>query len=59
MLLQELNQETKGKDSHAYLDLYTNIRTLANCMNQINNEILDVKDIVEHQRRSGKARKTP
>jgi len=31
-LLQELNNETKGKDSHAYLDLYTDIRTLANRM---------------------------
>jgi len=47
-LLQELNNETKGKDSHAYLDLYTDIRTLANRMNQINNEILDVKDTLKN-----------
>jgi len=47
-LLQELNNETKGKDSHAYLNLYTDIRTLANRMNQINNEILDVKDTLKN-----------
>jgi len=47
-LLQELNNETKGKDSHAYLDLYSDIRTLANRMNQINNEILDVKDTLKN-----------
>jgi len=47
MLLQELNNETKGKDSHAYLNLYTDIRTLAKCMNQINNEVLDVNDALK------------
>jgi len=46
-LLQELNNETKGKDSHAYLDLYTDIRTLAKHMNQINNEVLDLNDILK------------
>jgi len=50
-LLQELNNETKGKDSHTYLDLYTNIRTLANHMNQINNEILDVKDTLKNAKK--------
>jgi len=48
MLLQELNNETKGKDSHTYLNLYTDIHTLANRMNQINNEILDVKDTLKN-----------
>jgi len=47
-LLQELNNKTKGKHSHAYLDLYSDICTLANRMNQINNEILDVKDTLKN-----------
>jgi len=47
-LLQELNNKTKGKGSHAYLDLYSDIRTLANHINQINNEILDIKDTLKN-----------
>jgi len=50
-LLQELNNETKGKDSHAYLDLYMDICTLANRMNQSNNEILDVKDTLKNTKK--------